>query len=141
MDNKPVFEKIINQKNQVLKVNVETITKTDVEANKMDKILALSPSVILIKKEDATDKAKYVGRIIYSIVYLSNEGEIKKVECGSEFYGSVNKKDNQKVKNVNFLVNKTTVDTYSGEVKVLANILVEVLCETQFYVGRECACV
>ena len=47
MDNKPVFEKIINQKNEVLKVNVETITKTDIVASKMDKILSLSQYVTL----------------------------------------------------------------------------------------------
>ncbi|MBE5756935.1 MAG: hypothetical protein E7342_03950 [Clostridiales bacterium] len=125
---KGIFENLLTENIFKVEKKIETIIRTDIEASEIDKILELCPSLVLIKKEQMEKKIKYTARISYFVVYLSN-GEIKKVECASEFSGTIENEKDYNLIDIELCLLKTSTDTYGGDLKILSNVSVTALFE------------
>ena len=119
---KELFEKLYTQNKESVEKKVETVIRTDIETEEATKILHLSPSLVLVKKENSEKGVKYTARLSYFIVYIK-DGKIKKKECATEFNGFFESKG--VLEDISLELLKTSTDTYGGDLKILSNLLVK----------------
>jgi len=87
----PIFEKInYSQKLTELKEQIKVEVKSDVKREQVQSVLSITPYLISGENEVSQGKVSYGGRITFYISYIDTDGELKKCECGSEFFGSSN---------------------------------------------------
>ena len=86
----PTFEEInYKVKDKILTEQIRADSKTDVIAEGVSGILSVNAWAVINDVTVGNGRVDYVGKVIYYVSYLSTEGEIKKVECGNEFSGTV----------------------------------------------------
>lgn len=91
----PIFEDInLLQRKSTIKDRIKVECKTEVPSDGVSKILSVTGRAFVTKVEATKTEICYEGRATFFACYLTEEGEIKKSECATDFKGSV-KTDNQ----------------------------------------------
>lgn len=86
----PVFEKInFNQTVGTINEYVKVQTKTQLENENIRSVLSVSPFVTILSVDVYDGKVSFAGKLTYYVSYVSESGTLKKIECGSEFAGTI----------------------------------------------------
>ena len=81
----PKYEKLVlrQKRNPLNSQSIVTCTARDLED--MEKVIGSSGVATLKGYEVRQGEIKYTGRVIFSCLYITQDGEYKKVECGADF--------------------------------------------------------
>ena len=121
----PVFEKI----NCLVNTNVYTSElkaecRTDIFSGSVNKILSVKACVYPEEEVKEELKVRYGGKIIFRICYLDDELNLKKCECGNEFFGSIQlPNENGNVVNAEYFAERVNADL-TGSKLVLTSLIV-----------------
>lgn len=84
----PIFEDInLTQLKENKKEHVKVECKTDIQSEGISKILNVSARSVITKTQTNGINLEYQGKVTFFVCYLSEDGQIEKCECGSEFKG------------------------------------------------------
>ncbi len=142
----PVFEKV----NCLVNTNVYTSEikaecRTDIFSGSVSKILSIKACVYPEEEVKEELKVRYGGKIIFRICYLDDEFNLKKCECGNEFFGSIQLPNpNGNVVNAEYFAEMVNADL-TGSKLVLTSLVVakitikeynevQVLCEGKDFI-------
>lgn len=82
----PVYEDLFLSQNKLkFSDSAKVDCRTDILISEVQKVLSVTALNLAEDSEISSGKVKVGGRVIFFITYLSQEGEIKKAECGSEY--------------------------------------------------------
>lgn len=86
MSFQPKFEQL-NLKERVEPLKVQSVVecKANESYESFAKILSTVAKVTCLGAEALAGEVRYSGRVIFNIVYVDNDGKLRKSECGAEF--------------------------------------------------------
>lgn len=124
----PIFQDIqLSQKRNNLKEHVKVECKTDLPKDGVSKILNVTARSVVTSSEVLDDRINYEGRATFFICYQTDDAEISKIECGSEFKGTIKTQDQGDCKAIVFsCVEKTETDFSGGRLCVSGYVALDV---------------
>ena len=123
----PIFEDVnLLQRKSNVKERIKVECKTEVPSNGVSKILSVTARAFVTKVETTKTEINYEGRATFFACYLSDENEIKKCECATDFKGSVKADNQENCRAVVFAqVEKTEADISGVRLGLTGYLLVE----------------
>ncbi len=90
MATQPIFETIkFNEKKEQILGNVKVECRTEISTEEVNKVLSVNAIPTASNGECANGQVKYNGKVIFHVIYLSQEGLLSKCECGAEYSGAL----------------------------------------------------
>lgn len=90
MATEPIFESVkINERRALPTERVSVQCRTDVLSEDVKKVLGISALPSTCVGEVDKNKIKYNGKVYFHVIYLDNEDNVNRVECGSEYLGTL----------------------------------------------------
>ena len=125
----PVFEDInLNRRKGIIKEHIKVECKTEVPAVNVAKILNVTSRAVVTRSEVMDKEIYYEGKSTFFICYRTEEGEIEKCECGTEFKGSIKNSDVSSCRvQVTATVEKTEADVSGVRLAVSGYVGIEAL--------------
>lgn len=90
MSVEPIFERI-NYQNKIFekKEQIKSDCRTEIFSESVKNVLNVSAFAVVNDCTITNGRAEYSGKIIYFVSYLTEDGLLKKTECGNEFSGVI----------------------------------------------------
>ncbi len=119
----PMFETInYNCGKKVLKEQIKVECRADLSTDEISSLLNVSSFAVVTHTEARNGKLDYVGTIIFYVSFIGLDGKLSKMECGSEFKGSITGEEitEQSRISANVIVDKAFADLSGAKLNLNA---------------------